>query len=119
MANVRTLSDPNTFLLDTTGTVNIGDAGSRPGAAFIVQISGTFVGSLTFRKKARNSSVADASAGAASYSNPLTDPFEVTALTAALTAAGMAKIYVEGCALILSYTATSGTVVVECVPVFD
>lgn len=102
-----------TAALDTTGTVNVGDAAVGAVGSWVLQISGTFSGSLVLRKKVVGSAVADASAPTTYYENHATG-VSVAAGTA-LTAAGLLKVSCDGCVLVLDYTATSGTMVVELV----
>ena len=118
MANKKTLVDnagPGiwTVSLDTTGTLNVGDAAIGAVGSWVLQISGTFSGSLVLRKKAVGSVVADASAPATYYENFATGV--AVASATALTGAGLLKVPCDGCVLILDYTATSGTMIVECV----
>jgi hypothetical protein len=118
MANKKVLVDNSgpgvwTASLDTTGTVNIGDAAIGAVGSWVLQISGTFSGSLVLRKKALGSVVADGSAPTTYYTNFATG-VDVAAGTA-LTAAALVKVPCDGCVLILDYTATSGTMIVECV----
>lgn len=118
MANRKVLVDNSgpgvwTASLDTTGTVNIGDAAIGAVGSWVLQISGTFSGSLVLRKKALGSVVADASAPTTYYTNFATG-VDVAAGTA-LTGAGLLKVPCDGCVLVLDYTATSGTMIVECV----
>lgn len=119
MANTKTLianggTGVLTHRLDTTGVVSLGEAADGYVGSWVLQISGTFTGSLVLRKKVRGSVVADASAATTWYTLMNTDT--ATAAGTALTAAALLKVACDGCALILDYTATSGTMVVECVP---
>ena len=118
MANRKVLVDNSgpgvwTASLDTTGTVNVGDAAIGAVGSWVLQISGTFSGSLVLRKKAVGSVVADASAPTTYYENFATGV--AVAAGTALTAAALVKVPCDGCVLVLDYTATSGTMVVECV----
>ena len=116
MANTKNLSntDVYTVSLDTTGTLNIGEAAEGAVGSWVLQISGTFSGSLTLRKKIRRGTVADASAATTYYTNFATG-VDVAAGTA-LTGAGLVKVPCDGCDLILDYTAASGRMIVECTP---
>ena len=115
MANTKNLTgDLLTVLLDTTGTVNLGEAAEGAVGSWVLQISGTFSGSLVLRKKVRRGTVADASAATTYYE--LFNTGVSTAAGTALTGAALVKVACDGCDLILDYTATSGTMVVECVP---
>jgi hypothetical protein len=102
-----------TTTLDTTGTINVGDAALGAVGSWVLQISGTFSGSLVLRKKLIGSVVADASAPTAYYENHATGV--AVAAGTALTAAGLLKVPCDGCVLVLDYTAASGTMVVELV----
>lgn len=106
---------PLTVRLDTTGQMNLGDAAESLVGSWVLQVSGTFSGSLVLRKKVFKSVVADASAPTTAYINFATNA-DVAAGTA-ITAAGLFKVICDGCALVLDYTATSGTMVIECEPV--
>lgn len=115
MANTKNLAaDLLTVRLDTTGTLNLGEPAYGAVGSWVLQLSGTFSGSLTLRKKARRSTVADASAATTNYENFATGT--AVAAGTALTGAGLLKVACDGCDLVLDYTATSGTMVVECVP---
>lgn len=115
MANtLGVTTGPLTARLDTTGRLNIGDAHEALVGSWVLQVSGTFSGSLTLRKKVRGSVVADASAPTTDYVNFASG--NPVAAGTAITAAGLFKVLVDGCVLILDYTATSGEMVVECVP---
>ena len=116
MANTINLGagDVRVARLDTTGTVNVGEAAEGVVGSWLLQISGTFSGSLVLRKKLRRGSVADASAPTTYYE--LFNTGVSTAAGTALTAAALVKVPCDGCDLILDYTATSGTMVVECNP---
>lgn len=118
MANTKEVSTGGvqTVRLDTTGTMNLGEAAEAVIGSWVLQVSGTFSGSLVLRKKVRRSVVLDASAPDTYYVNYATGA-TVTAATA-ITAAGLFKVPCDGCDLILSYTHTSGQMVVECVPLF-
>jgi hypothetical protein len=61
-----------TAQLDTTGQLNLGDAALGAVGSWVLQISGTFSGSLVLRKKVIGSIVADASAPATFYENSAT-----------------------------------------------
>ena len=118
MANKKVLVDNSgpgvwTASLDTTGTVNVGDAAIGAVGSWVLQISGTFSGSLTLRKKVIGSVVADGSAPTAYYENHATGV--AVAAGTAITGAGLFKVPCDGCVLILDYTATSGTMVIELV----
>lgn len=116
MANTKDLTTgPLTVRLDTTGTLNLGDAAEDVVGSWVLQVSGTFSGSLVLRKKVVRSTVADASAPTTAYINFATDA-AVNAGTA-ITAGGLFKVLCDGCVLILDYTATSGIMVIECEPV--
>ena len=116
MANTVNLGqgDVRVVRLDTTGTVNLGEAAEGVVGSWLLQISGTFSASLTLRKKLRRGSVADASAPTTYYENFATGV--AVAAGTALTAAALVKVPCDGCDLILDYTATSGEMVVECTP---
>lgn len=115
MANTKNLTTgPLTARLDTTGSLSLGDAHESLVGSWVLQVSGTFSGSLVLRKKVRGSVVADASAPTTDYVNFASG--NPVAAGTAITAAGLFKVLVDGCALILDYTATSGEMVVECVP---
>lgn len=116
MANVivSEAGKPYTVRLDTTGTVNLGDAAEGVVGSWILQVSGTYSGSLVLRKKIVKSTVADASAPE-TYYEEFGDGTAVNSGTA-ITADGLFKVPCDGCCLILDYTATSGTMIVECVP---
>lgn len=116
MANTRNLSatDVVTVRLDTTGTLNIGEAAEGAVGSWVLHISGTFSGSLTLRKKIRRGTVADASAPTTYYE--LFNTGVSTAAGTAITGTALVKVPCDGCDLILDYTATSGTMVVECTP---
>lgn len=103
-----------TVRLDTTGTWNVGNISPTVVGSWVFQISGTFSGSLVLRKKVRRSTVADASAPTTVYENFATGA-TVSAGTA-ITAAGLFKVLCDGCDLVLDYTATSGTMVLEMIP---
>lgn len=119
MANRRVLVDNGagpavwTAQLDTTGTLMIGDAAVGSVGSWVAQVSGTFSGSLVLKKKVIGSIVADASAPDCYYENSATGV--AVAAGTAITAAGLFKIPCDGCCLVLSYTATSGTMLVELV----
>lgn len=100
--------------LDTTGVVNVGEAAEGAVGSWIMEVSGTFSGSLALRKKIRRGRVADASALGTYYTN--FDAGTSVASGTAITAAGLFSIPCDGCDLILDYTATSGTMVVELTP---
>ena len=102
-----------TTSLDTTGAFNIGDAAIGAVGSWVLQVSGTFSGSLVLKKKAVGSVVADASAPTTYYENFATGV--AVAAGGAITSAGLFKVPCDGCVLILDYTATSGTMLVECV----
>lgn len=116
MANIKRLTDAGTYRaqLDTTGTVNLGEAAEGAVGSWVLQISGTFSGSLVLRKKLRRSVVADASAPTTYYE--LFNTGVSTAAGTALTGAALVKVPCDGCDLILDYTATSGEMIVECTP---
>jgi hypothetical protein len=118
MANKKTLVDNTgpavwTTTLDTTGTVGLGEAALGAVGSWVLQISGTFSGSLVLRKKVIGSAVADASAPTAYYENHATGV--AVAAGTAITGAGLFKVPCDGCVLILDYTAASGTMVIELV----
>ena len=119
MANRKVLVDNGlgpavwTVMLDTTGTVEVGDAANGAVGSWVLQISGTFSGSLVLKKKIVGGAVAVASATNTYYTN-FAAGTDVAAGTA-LTGDGILKVPCDGCSLVLSYTATSGTMVVECV----
>lgn len=118
MANRKEVRDNSgagvfTASLDATGTFAIGDAALGSVGSWIAQVSGTFSGSLVFRKKVNGSAVSDASAPACYYENSATGV--AVASGTAITAAGLFKVPCDGCTLILDYTATSGTMIVELV----
>jgi hypothetical protein len=102
-----------TASLDTTGQLNLGDAALGAVGSWVLQVSGTFSGSLVLRKKVIGSIVADASAPTTHYENSATNA--AVAAGTAITGAGLFKVPCDGCVLILDYTATSGTMLVECV----
>jgi hypothetical protein len=116
MANTKNLSqtDVYTVRLDTTGTLNIGEAAEGAVGSWVLHISGTFSGSLVLRKKIRRGSVTDGNAPTTYYENFATG-VSVAAGTA-LTAAALLKVPCDGCDLILDYTAASGVMVIECTP---
>lgn len=116
MANTKNLSatDVLTVRLDTDGQVNLGEAAEGAVGSWVLQVSGTFSGSLTLRKKIRRGTVADGSAATTYYENFATG-VSVAAGTA-ITGAGLFKVPCDGCDLILDYDATSGEMIVECVP---
>ncbi len=115
MPNTKNLTnDLFTVRLDTTGTLNLGEPAYGAVGSWVLQISGTFSGSLVLRKKARRSTVADASAPTTHYELFHSGPS--TAAGTAITGAALVKVPCDGCDLIFDYTATSGTMVVECVP---
>lgn len=117
MANTKKLSTAYlwTVSLDTTGVVDLGEAAEGVVGSWVLQVSGTFSGSLVLRKKLKGSSVANASAPTTSYTNFSTDT-AVAAGTAITAGGAVYKVECDGCTLILDYTATSGTMVVETVP---
>jgi hypothetical protein len=102
-----------TASLDTTGQLNMGDAALGAVGSWVLQVSGTFSGSLVLRKKVIGSIVADASAPTTHYENSATNV--AVAAGTAITGAGLFKVPCDGCVLILDYTATSGTMLVESV----
>ena len=104
-----------TYNLTATGSTRVGEADDGAASAWIIQVSGTFTGTLLFRKKVIGSSVADASA----LTFDVEDQRDYTSVDKAtgLTGAGIVKAITDGCVLFLDYTATSGTCVVECVPI--
>lgn len=104
-----------TYRLSSTGLTRVGEADTGAVSAWVVQVSGTFSGTLLFRKKVLDSSVADASA----LTFDVEDQRDYTSVDkdTGLTGAGLVKAITDGCVLILDYTHTSGTCVVECVPV--
>lgn len=103
-----------TINLTATGTTNLGDTGEGIVGSWVLQVSGTFSGSLVLRKKVKGSSVADGSAPTTYYINHATG--ESVAANTAITAAALVLVPCAGCDLVLSYTATSGTCVVEAEP---
>lgn len=122
MANKKTLVDNGlgpgvwTASLDTTGTLELGDAAVGAVGSWILQVSGTFVGSLVLKKKIVGGATAIASATNTFYFNFGTSGATEVAAGTAITAAGIFKVPCDGCSLVLSYTATSGTMIVEGVP---
>jgi hypothetical protein len=102
-----------TATLDTTGQLNMGDAALGAVGSWVLQVSGTFSGSLVLRKKVIGSVVVDAAAPTTHYENSATNA--AAAAGTPITAAGLFKVPCDGCVLILDYTATSGTMVVESV----
>lgn len=120
MANRKTLVDNAgegpavwTAGLDTTGAFNLGDAAIGAVGSWVLQVSGTFSGSLVLRKKVIGSRVAAASAPTTYYENFATGA--AVAAGTAITGAGLFKVPCDGCVLVLDYTATSGEMLVECV----
>lgn len=119
MANTKTLIDNAkgppvwTVKLNTTGVVEVGDAASGAVGSWVLQISGTFSGSLVLKKKIYGGNVAASSATSTYYTN-FAAGTDVAAGTA-LTAAGILKVPCDGCSLVFDYTHTSGEMVVECV----
>jgi hypothetical protein len=105
---------PLTVRLDTTGQFVLGDADEGLVSSWVLQVSGTFSGSLVLRKEVRQSTVPAASAPTTTYENFASG--NPVAAGTAITAAGLFKVLCDGCSLILDYTATSGVMVVECVP---
>jgi hypothetical protein len=100
--------------LNSTAVTFIGENHDRMVGSWIVQVSGTFSGTLRFRKKLPASVVTNANA-------PLTDSEDFCDFTAidkatGVTAAGLYKVVCDGCALILDYTHVSGAMVVELEP---
>jgi hypothetical protein len=115
MANTKNLAaDLLTVRLDTTGQMNLGEPAYGAVGSWVLQISGTFSGSLLLRKKVRRSTVADASAPTTYYE--LFNSGTSTAAGTAITGAALVKVACDGCDLIFDYTHTSGVMVVECVP---
>lgn len=117
MANTKNLSATQllTIRLDTTGTLNLGEAAEAIVGSWMLQVVSIGSGSLVLRKKLKNSTVADASAPTTAYTNFSTDT-AVAAGTAITTAVAVYKVECDGCALILDYTQTSGVMVIEAVP---
>ena len=111
MARTSAAADPSTVPRTSHGASrgSVGAVGS-----WVLQISGTFSGSLVLRKKVRRGTVADGSAATTYYE--LFNSGTSTAAGTALTGAALVKVPCDGCDLILDYTATSGTMVVECAP---
>jgi hypothetical protein len=103
-----------TYSLTSTGVTVVGENHDRMCGFWIIQVSGTFSGTLKFRKKIPGSSVANASA----YLFDVEDVQDYTSIDKAtgVTGAQLVKAVVDGCTLILDYTAVSGTCVVECIP---
>lgn len=111
---INLTTGPLTVRLDTTGTLSLGNADEGLVGTWVLQVSGTFSGSLVLRKKVWRSTVANASAATTIYQN-FASGSDVAAGTA-ITGAGLFKVLCDGCELVLDYTATSGTMVIECIP---
>ncbi|UOF79622.1 hypothetical protein [Caudoviricetes sp.] len=103
-----------TVRLTSTGVTHIGENHDRMCGFWLIQVSGTFSGTLKFRKKLPTDTVANASA----YLFDVEDVQDYTTVDKAtgVTAAGLYKAVVDGASLILDYTYTSGTCVVELLP---
>jgi hypothetical protein len=116
MANTKTLGSTGLVVvrLDTTGTVNVGEAAEGVTGSWVLQVSGTFTGSLVLCKKIRRGSVSDADAAPTYYEDMLAGTS--TAANTAITAAGLFRIPCDSSDLVLDYTATDGTMVCELVP---
>ena len=100
--------------LTATAVRNIGEAAEGVVGSWVVQVSGTFSGALKLRKKIRRGVVADGSA-APTYYQDFAAGTNVAANTD-ITAAGLFLVPCYGCDLVLDYTHTSGTCVVEVEP---
>ena len=103
-----------TKTLNSTGLTYIGENHDRMVGGWIIQVSGTFSGTLKFRKKLPQSVVPNANA-------PLFDAedvmdFATVDKATGVTAAGMYKVVTDVAALILDYTHSSGAMVVELEP---
>lgn len=122
MANKKTLVDNGlgpgvwTASLDTTGNLEMGDAAVGAVGSWVLQVSGTFSGSLVLKKKIVGGATAVASASNTYYFNFASSGATEVAAGTAITAAGLFKVPCDGCSLVLNYTATSGTMIVEGVP---
>lgn len=101
-----------TISLDTTGQWLVGDAGEATVGSIRLEITGTFSGSLVLRSRITGGVTAAASAGQVAYDNALTGATNITPGTA-ITVAGSYIVKIDAAQLILDYTATSGTMVVE------
>jgi hypothetical protein len=103
-----------TKTLSATGVTYIGENHDRMVGGWMVQVSGTFSGTLKFRKKLKDSVVANASA-------PLFDAEDVTDYVTVdkatgVTGAGLYKVVTDVAVLILDYTHVSGAMIVELEP---
>lgn len=97
-----------------TGVRNLGEAAEGVVGSWVVHVTGTGTFSVTFRKKIRRGSVADASAPTTYYENFATG--QGVAAGTAVVAAGLFKVPCDGCDLILDISYTSGTFTVEAEP---
>lgn len=103
-----------TALLDTTGQLVIGNADIGAVSSMLLEISGTFSGSLVLRARITGGIATNAAANTVPYKNLLLLPAsQDTAAGTAITAAARVKVEIDVSQLILDYTATSGTMVVE------
>lgn len=122
MANKKDLIDNGagpgilTVKLNATGSFEVGDAAVGAVGSWILQISGTFTGSLVLKKKIVGGVTAIASATSCYYFNFASSGATEVAAGTAITAAGIFKVPCDGCSLVFAYTHTSGEMVVECVP---
>lgn len=116
MANKKTMTDGGlvTWVIDTDGTINLGEAAEGVVGSWTLQVIGAGTYSIVLRKKIRRGSVADASAATTYYINHATG-VSVAAATA-ITGAGLFSVPANGCDVILDIDWTSGACSIECVP---
>ncbi len=101
--------------LAATGTASLGDASSKSAGGWTLHLSGTWVGSIVTKGVILGNGLSTADAQGIAYkpknTGTLTNP-----ATTAITANGIYVIPTDGESVILDYTRTSGTVLIDATP---